>query len=173
MQKNWLKLNYIQRYSNFRAEIIQIFELLIWKINEFIKIILTLSDLQHNELIVQLNVKIKQGLDSRPALRVQYSIIYSRFYQNLGFYSSSINIRKGPSIKDVEIFQGGFKFRWCKILEGRSQVNQGQNSDMGEGGIKNSQKSFDVIYGQPLRSFNCLFKRQYNHFSASKMVAWI
>ena len=38
-----------------------------------------------------------------------------------------------PSIKDVEIFQGGggLKFRCCKILEGRNYVNQGQNSDMG------------------------------------------
>ena len=34
----------------------------------------------------------------------------------------------------------GLKFRCCKILEGRSWVNQGQNSDMGEGGIKNCQK---------------------------------
>ena len=43
--------------------------------------------------------------------------------------------------------QGGFIFRCCKILEGISQVNQGQNSDMGEGGIKNGQKNSNVFYG--------------------------
>ena len=36
---------------------------------------------------------------------------------------------------------GGLKFFSCKKLEGRSQVNQGQNFDMGEVGIKNSQKN--------------------------------
>ena len=46
--------------------------------------------------------------------------------------------------------KGGLKFRCCKILEGRSQVNQGQNSDMGEGGIKNGQKNSDVFYERTL-----------------------
>ena len=36
------------------------------------------------------------------------------------------------------------------MLEGRSWVNQGQNSDMGEGGIKNGQKIFNVFYRRPL-----------------------
>ena len=41
---------------------------------------------------------------------------------------------------------GGLKFRCCKILEGRSWVNQGQNFDIG---VKNSQKNSDVFYGWP------------------------
>ena len=45
----------------------------------------------------------------------------------------------------------GLKFRCCKILEGRSWVNHGQNFDMGEEGIKNGQKSSDVFYGRPLQ----------------------
>ena len=47
--------------------------------------------------------------------------------------------------------EGGLKFRCCKILEGRSWVNHGQNFDMGEEGIKNGQKSSDVFYGRPLQ----------------------
>ena len=39
------------------------------------------------------------------------------------------------------------------MLEGRSWVNQGQNSDMGEGGVKNEQKNSDVFYGRPLTHF--------------------
>ena len=60
---------------------------------------------------------------------------------------------QGSSIKDVGIFQGegGLKFRCCKKSEGRSSVNQGQNSDMGEGGIKNGQNNSDVFYGRPLK----------------------
>jgi hypothetical protein len=46
--------------------------------------------------------------------------------------------------------RGRLKFRCCKILEGKSKVNQGQNSDMGKGGIKNGQKNSDVFYGWPL-----------------------
>ena len=53
----------------------------------------------------------------------------------------------------------GLKFRWCKILEGRSCVNQGQNSDMGEGGIKNGQKKSNVFYGRPL-SMKCLASQE-------------
>ena len=59
---------------------------------------------------------------------------------------------QGPSIKVVGIFQGGrggLKFRYCKILEGRSSVNQGQNSDMGEGGIKNCQKIRRLLWMAP------------------------
>ena len=46
--------------------------------------------------------------------------------------------------------KGGLKFQCCKILEGRGYVKQGQNSDMGEGGIKNGQRNSDVFYGQAL-----------------------
>ena len=51
---------------------------------------------------------------------------------------------KGPFIKDV----GGLKFRYCKILEGRGLANQGQNSDMGERGVKYDQKISDGFYGR-------------------------
>ena len=44
---------------------------------------------------------------------------------------------------------GGLKFRCCKKLEGRSKVNQGQNSDMREGGIKNVQKNFKSFMDGP------------------------
>ena len=41
-QKNWVKLSYIYleifNFKTFRAEILQIFELLIWKINDFINL---------------------------------------------------------------------------------------------------------------------------------------
>ena len=46
----------------------------------------------------------------------------------------------------------GLKFQCFKILEGRSLVNQGQNSDMAEGGIKNGHKNSDVFYDDPLAS---------------------
>ena len=36
--------------------------------------------------------------------------------------------------------EGCHKFRCCKILEGRSLVNQGQNSDMGRGLSKTAKK---------------------------------
>ena len=49
--------------------------------------------------------------------------------------------------------KGGLKFLCCNKLEGRNQVNQGLNSDMGDGGIKNGQKNSDVFYGQPLTVF--------------------
>ena len=51
--------------------------------------------------------------------------------------------------------EGGLKFWCCNKLEGRSLVNQGQNSDMGEGGIKTGQKNSDVFYGRPLMCINC------------------
>ena len=38
--------------------------------------------------------------------------------------------------------RGGLKFRCCKILEGRRQVNQGQNSNMGKGGYQKRPKEF-------------------------------
>ena len=37
-----------------------------------------------------------------------------------------------------------------QVLEGR---NQGQNSDMGEGGIKNSQNNSNVFYRRPQITF--------------------
>ena len=44
----------------------------------------------------------------------------------------------------------GLKFKCYKKLEGRSEINQGQNSDMGEGGMKNGLKNSYVFYGRPL-----------------------
>ena len=43
-----------------------------------------------------------------------------------------------------------FRGRGGLKLDGRSKVNHGKNSDMGEGGIKNSQINSDVFYGWPL-----------------------
>ena len=47
-----------------------------------------------------------------------------------------------------------FKFRCSKLLECRSQVNQGQNSDMGEGGIKNGQKITTSFMDGPQEEVN-------------------
>ena len=49
--------------------------------------------------------------------------------------------------------RGGLNFRCCKILEGKSWINQGQYSDLVEGGVKNGQKNSDVFYGRPLTAF--------------------
>ena len=57
---------------------------------------------------------------------------------------------QGPSIKDVEIFQSGGGSQIPMLQDIRSQVNQGQNSVMGEGVIKNGPKNSDVFYGRPL-----------------------
>ena len=60
---------------------------------------------------------------------------------------------KGSSIKVFGIFKGGRGVsnsdvaRYQKV---EGEVNQGQNSDMGEGGIKNGQTNSDVFYGRPL-----------------------
>ena len=37
---------------------------------------------------------------------------------------------------------------YSKILEGRGLANQGQNSDMGERGVKYDQKISDGFYGR-------------------------
>ena len=48
-------------------------------------------------------------------------------------------------------------------LKGRSQVNQGQNSDMVEGGIKNGQKIPMSFVDVPIvaRPFVCIVHDQY------------
>ena len=81
--------------------------------------------------------------------------VHCKFSDSILTQYSSSKQCKGLSIKDVEILKGvgGLKFRCCKILEGRSYVNQGQNFNMGEGGIKNSQTNSNVFYGGPLSRF--------------------
>ena len=47
---------------------------------------------------------------------------------------------------------GGGLSQILMLQEARSWVNQGENSNMAEGGIKNSHKNSDYFYGRPLNS---------------------
>ena len=81
-------------------------------------------------------------------------------YQKGHSDSFRINLGSGATHKRRQNILGGeegLKFQCCKKLEGRSLVNKGQNSDMGEGGIKDGQKNSDVFYGRLLVEFNASF----------------
>ena len=91
-----------------------------------------------------------------------YSIvIYNGFYADISWESkcNSQNIKRLSSYVLIKFWNflntihkrcwntlGGSHFRCCKILEERSKVNQGQNFEMGEGGIKHGQKISDNFY---------------------------
>ena len=86
-----------------------------------------------------------------------------------------IAVCKGPSLKDVGIFLwgGGLKFWCCKKIEGRSSVNQRQNSDMGEGGLKTAKKNSDIFCGRPLtKSLTNICKRHVDFLPEIYLLRW-
>jgi hypothetical protein len=66
--------------------------------------------------------------------------------------------------------EGGLKVRCCKILEGRSEVKQGQNSDMGEGVSKMAKKIPTSFMNGPQSSLLLLTKKKLQ--SQREKICW-
>ena len=94
---------------------------------------------------------------------VHYIIIYAflQYLTNDGVkmpgsneYPFLILLRaQGPSIKDVEMFEGGLKFQLCKTFRGQGLGKSGLKFNMGEGIYKMAKKLPTSFMGSPLHSF--------------------
>ena len=95
--------------------------------------------------------KPKIVLTETPSAQIFFSSL-NKFKLALLFYTICSNKTLGVIHKRRRNILGVRGVSNSDVAIGRSWVNQGQNSDMGEGGIKNGQKNSDVFYGRSSRS---------------------